>query len=784
SEERFVFVALYRGSVWKSDMRYYNSTARRDTVVRSNVQILTDRALVHPGDSIQAVVVAYSSRQSDMFLNESMSFDVVLRDSNGKDVASKPVTTDHFGRAVVDFEVPEQGLLGSWQLCAYDSSKNRLGFASVQVADYVAPTFFLTSEHSDEDVNPGDIVALKGQVLTYSGMPVGGASVRYSVSYTPPMRWYSTGFATYDSSVTADAEGKYEIELPTANLKGTQFERGIFTVKLAATSPSGETQNGPTERFAIGQEYTICNRHSSLDLDVSDGIKDIMFDVNDMLGRKVRKEVAYQLKDYASGKIVQEGTFISPTLQLKDSDLPSARYTLHVNLVEDKDIKDVEMINIWRRTDKRAPDGTLLWVPVKNFIASESESTVNVTVGSGVPDRWISSVLSSDEEILSVEWLHVDKDNLVLPIKGPIGKTEYRLNLTYPGGLSSEMTTVYIRPASSEEKLQVKTESFRDKVSAGDQERWSFRFFRKSSKASDIPAMAVMTDAALNAITPFNWSFSPMPNQRTMYYSMNPWFNPRRNMHESFSNYKYLSFSNISMPSVNDYGMGWGLDYVGDIVVRGYGTMRKASMVGSVQTTSLAIADDVKNEVMDMEEEVEADGAVAPKEEATVYLAENAMISGTANAGGTDDTGNKPDLRETECPIAFFMPDLVSDKDGMVNVDFTVPDFNTTWAFQLIGYDRELQTAKTTLEAVASKPIMVSTNAPRFVRTGDAIELTATVFNNSDAVCSPLCRFELVDLISDKTVASKDFIPESIGIASSRLLTMHWEVPSDLSAVG
>ncbi|MDE5813127.1 MAG: hypothetical protein K2H72_02465, partial [Muribaculaceae bacterium] len=38
TEERFEFEALYRGSVWKSDMRYYNSTARRDTVVRSNVQ--------------------------------------------------------------------------------------------------------------------------------------------------------------------------------------------------------------------------------------------------------------------------------------------------------------------------------------------------------------------------------------------------------------------------------------------------------------------------------------------------------------------------------------------------------------------------------------------------------------------------------------------------------------------------------------------------------------------------------------------------------------------------
>ncbi|MDE6291450.1 MAG: hypothetical protein K2M16_07950, partial [Muribaculaceae bacterium] len=91
---------------------------------------------------------------------------------------------------------------------------------------------------------------------------------------------------------------------------------------------------------------------------------------------------------------------------------------------------------------------------------------------------------------------------------------------------------------------------------------------------------------------------------------------------------------------------------------------------------------------------------------------------------------------------------------------------------------------KTMLESVASKPIMVSTHAPRFVRTGDVIELTATVFNNSDAVCSPECRFELVDLISGNIISTKEFTPEAIDMTASRVLTMHWVVPSDVSAVG
>ncbi|MDE6289914.1 MAG: hypothetical protein K2M16_00125, partial [Muribaculaceae bacterium] len=82
SEQRFEIEALYNGSKWNSDTRYFNSATRRDTTVRKNVQILADRSLCHPGDSLQAVVVAYSSHENGMHLNEGASFDIILRDTN------------------------------------------------------------------------------------------------------------------------------------------------------------------------------------------------------------------------------------------------------------------------------------------------------------------------------------------------------------------------------------------------------------------------------------------------------------------------------------------------------------------------------------------------------------------------------------------------------------------------------------------------------------------------------------------------------------------------------
>lgn len=782
--ERFDIEAHYNGSRWSSDSWYHNSSFRPDTVSRNRIQILADRSIYHPGDSVKAVIVAYNSQGFDLKLNTGKSYDISLRDANGNDVATSNVTTDIYGRTTVGFAIPEHGLLGAWQITAYDNDKKWLGNTSIQVADYVAPTFFITSEHSEEDVNPGDVVRLKGQVLTYSGMPVANATVRYSVSYNPPMRWYVSSVATYDSSVTADAEGKYEIELPTANLKGTQFERGIFSVMLSATSPTGETQNGPTERFAIGKEFNIVPAADNILREISDSVADIIFNVKDMMGRNVRKELSYKLVDRFTEKIVAEGTFMSPVLSLAGKDYPSANYSLETSMTEDPAVKYNMDVTFWRKTDRIAPQGTALWLPETKIIADKDSSTVNITVGSGIPDRWIPAVLSADGEILDMQWLHVEDNNITLPVKAPHTSQGYRLNLSYISDLTTQSGYINILPASSEDYLRLSSESFRDKISAGDEEHWSFRFYRNSENVANIPAMAVMTDAALNAIAPFKWNFYPEQHRHATFYNIRENFNSSRHMHNSLKNVTYLRYPRITYPDINDYGESWGLfsyydgngtlymtsDIKDEVKVRGTSVSFTARKLAAPMANAMATAGSAD---MEMEDSVEVE------EEALM----ESPVEVAANAGGADNS-ESADLRETEFPVAFFMPYLVSDNQGIIDIDFTVPNFNTTWALQVVGYDKTLQTAKIALEAVSSKPIMVNAHAPRFVRTSDIVELTATVFNNSESTCAPKCRFELVDLITGNTILSKEFMPENIQISGSRIISMRWNVPSGVSSVG
>ena len=787
AEKRFRIEAFYNDSKWSDRTQLYNSSSKSDTATYRRAQLLSDRGIYHPGDSIEAAVILYSSRLNDLNVMTDTQVTVRLLDANLREIAVKEITTDRFGRSAVAFAIPSEGLLGNWQLSATDRNGVNLGSVGFEVSDYVAPTFFVTTEIDETEAQPGDSIKIKGQVLTYSGMPVAGGMVKYSVSYRPPMKWFYAGGATYDSSVTTDSEGRFEINLPTANLKGTAFERGVFNISFSATSAAGETQSGPSRRFALGNEYSISAPPSDTKIDVTDGIPELKFNVFDMLGRNVRKNLNYRLVNKVTGTVAAEGEFMSPVLNLPDRTYASAAYRLEVNLADDKDVDATTEIVIWRQTDSAAPEGTGLWLPQTDIYLAEGAKSADVTVGSGIGDRWIPAVLSGEGKVNSVKWLHVKKDNLSVPVECPVSSETYQLNLSYTSDLETENRSVRIHPSSESDKLEINAETFRDKVTAGDMETWTFRFKRNDVTACDIPAMAVMTDAALNAITPFKWNFNPSGHYSGGVIGMRCNYIGQRNFYANIKDFKYLDTQVFSTPVINDYNAEWGINGLyretlfyamaedGGAPVNG--------MVKSMQTSSGAAVRSMAMMKKEAAPMMAAGAVMDDMAEESVAEEEQEVSSDTAeNTSPASDTPS--DLRNAECPVAFFKPYLTSDADGIVSIDFTVPNFNTTWAFQMIGYDNRLRTAKIALEAVASKPVMVSTHSPRFVRSGDKVNLTATAYNNAGRECMIGGRIELVDLLSGKIIAVKDFDPVRMEASASRLLEMAWDVPSDVSAVG
>jgi len=94
-----------------------------------------------------------------------------------------------------------------------------------------------------------------------------------------------------------------------------------------------------------------------------------------------------------------------------------------------------------------------------------------------------------------------------------------------------------------------------------------------------------------------------------------------------------------------------------------------------------------------------------------------------------DQISARKNLNET----AFFFPHLLSDTEGVVRIEFTIPEALTEWRFLGFAHDNQLRSGFLTGTTVTAKDLMVEPNPPRFVREGDIIEFTVKVTNQSPA---------------------------------------------------
>ncbi len=103
---------------------------------------------------------------------------------------------------------------------------------------------------------------------------------------------------------------------------------------------------------------------------------------------------------------------------------------------------------------------------------------------------------------------------------------------------------------------------------------------------------------------------------------------------------------------------------------------------------------------------------------------------------------------------------LSTGANGSLTYSFTVPDANTTWVLNALAYTDALATGLDIREVIASKPVMVEPNMPRFLRTGDVADIRATVMNASDTAASVTTLFEILDPATGSVVDTQSVVSE------------------------
>lgn len=745
--------ATWGRSVAKSEagFNYYPSYNN----IRRNATILTDLSIYRPGDTVRYVVVGWTQDNVSNSILTNTKIEITLRDANYQESGKQTLILNKEGRAVGEFVIPQGKLLGTYTLIANypDYPGYGGGSANIEIEDYRLPAFLVTLEQK-QNKKPG-MLSFSGCANTYAGMPVTDAKVSIKIEYVP-WRWAGINFrgnSSYFETTFTNSNGDFEINLPLNNLEESVFSHGRYTIKATVTSQSGETCESTALTFYLGKED-----------DIRPFIKDktklcgdsVLFHVPvyDMAGMPQKVVTDYKIINLNDTAIRLSGKFVSPTLTLPCELLKSGKYSFEFKTENSAKSVSTESV-LWRETDSVIPFPTPLWIPENLYTYKENDEYVEVKFGA-MPNEWILYVLSEGEKILSSEWIS-PQDSLIvkaIPVRNVYNSTLF-INLCGMYDLHSETARIRIEPSSRLDKMSVKAQSFRDKISSGDKEEWTFDFSIDDKNAENVNVFAVMTDKALNAIHDFRWVFDiTLPDVYSKVNIRAPFYG---------SGITYKNFSSIAKYPRYIYPVPGWQTYGYPIISSGW-----LSRGGIIEYKSMAVMN-AKSE--------SAAGKI------TADASDEVAMESLQEDSGVEEEGEAIELRPIEMPLAFFKPNLKTNEKGEVTVKFEVPNFNTTWQLQIAGYNEKLQCASLVLDATASKPVMVKSNLPQFLRTGDKASISATLYNNSEELLPVNGKIEIIDAISGNVLATYNFDEEELAPSSNRVVNLRYDVPDDLSSI-
>ena len=747
--------------IYLSRTRYYE---KKDN--ETKYQVYTDRAIYRPGQKVHASAISYTVKKGlDASVpGKSMELKFVLSDANWKQVAEQKVTTDEYGTASVDFELPKEGKTGQ-----YSISVNGTASEYFRVEEYKRPTFEITFPKVNEKYNWGDTVVVKATAKTYAGIPVQGAKVEYQVTRRNQLWWWGAGSAGQlvktDSCVTRE-DGTFDVEIPLeASLSGkdevdmSDFMRIArffnFEVSAIVTDISGESHEGVMS-LPLGTKPTILTVNLPKRIE-TDSLKTVTFAYRNASGMPISSRLKYRIdkgewkdaeanvpvsiKEYASSASSASSSLVwkSGVHQLEaicGQDTLQQKFTLFSM----KDTHPVEPTTEWYyQTAKTFPrDGKPVYIQV-----GSSENGAHI----------VYSIIAGNKLLEKGAW-ELGDSIVTLPFTY---KEEYAsgivLNYSFvkQGKCYTRMMSI-ARPLP-EKKLNIAWKTFRNRLTPGQKEEWTLKITTPDGKPAKAQLMSVLYDKSLDQIAPHSWNFSlgfyqSLPDCywednltfRSLYLNgvyPTKYYDERGLDVDKFDGKYFSYYAYMQAVELSKLERSSGRTVEAVRIKKDELVLEEAKVIrihGS-KMTRVAAAAPSANKVFDVVEE----------------MPQFAGGSGSDAEQFLDQVQVRENLNET----AFFYPALESDNNGNVAIGFTLPESVTTWKFMGLAHDKEMRNGLLVDEAVAQKTVMVQPNMPRFLREGDKSTIVVKLFNTSDKKVSGNTRMQILDPETNKVVWQK-----------------------------
>ncbi|MBS1627703.1 MAG: alpha-2-macroglobulin [Bacteroidetes bacterium] len=317
-------------------------------------------------------------------------------------------------------------------------------------------------------------------------------------------------------------------------------------------------------------------------------------------------------------------------------------------------------------------------------------------------------------------------------------------------------------------ELQIEYSNYRNKTEPGNKETFTITVKGNNKNKVAAEVLTTMYDASLDQFRNHNWA---IPN----IWNLNKYNNQFNNANNFSTNFSYQNFRYFSIPSASIiYDKMLNLSFLNTPIF----TQKNKALAYSTPALQESIAginsnNQNLNEVVNVKEReshrkafnVADNGvitaAIQEEDYDKVYtsIIETDSVTGETVINGRrkknitiNYTEEQPQIRKNFNETAFFFPALYADSLGNYNFSFTMPEALTQWKWLSFAHTKDLAFGRNSATITTQKILMVQTNAPRFLREGDNIEIPVKISNTSNAELSGQCSLQLINATTNTPV--------------------------------